>query len=56
MTDIQMPGTDGFQVSTNILATEMTWFEAMRRQQSTVKFKARKCPVVAVTAFCDRAV
>lgn len=52
-----MPGMDGYEVCTTIKATQNNWFEAMRKQQSLVKFKAKQqCPVVAVTAFCDDSV
>jgi CheY-like chemotaxis protein len=57
LTDIQMPGMNGFEVCTNITATQNSWFAGMQKQQNAVKFKARTlCPVVAITAFTDESV
>jgi len=54
LTDISMPGLDGYGVCTQITATQNFWFEGMRKQQSLVKFKAKRVtPVVAVTAYTD---
>lgn len=52
-----MPGMNGFEVCTIILGTQNNWFEAMRKQNSLVKFKAKQlCQVVAVTAYLDDSV
>jgi len=54
LTDISMPVVDGYEVCTQIMATQTYWFEIMRRQQSIIKFKTkRKIPVIAVTAYTD---
>ena len=31
LTDISMPGMDGFQVCTEIIATQKYWYESMRK-------------------------
>ncbi len=52
-----MPGLNGFEVCNLIMVTQKYWFESMKKQQTLVKFKARKvCPVVAVTAFRDASI
>jgi CheY-like chemotaxis protein len=57
LTDIMMPGMNGFEVCMSIMGTQNNWFQAMRRQDSLVKFKAKHmCKVVAVTAFVDDSV
>jgi CheY-like chemotaxis protein len=56
LTDIQMPGWNGYEVCTRIMDTQNAWFASMRKQLTPVKFKARACPVVAVTAFTDDSV
>lgn len=57
LTDILMPGMNGFEVCTHITATQKYWFAGIQKQQNVVKFKARRlCAVVANTAFIDESV
>ena len=57
LTDIQMPEMDGYKLGELIIATEKYFFGQLklRSVESWTKAK-RHCPVIAVTAHCDKTV
>lgn len=51
LTDIQMPGMDGFRVAECIKATEMAWAHSVAQKSNFGKMKvAKNCPIIAITA------
>ena len=46
-----MPKIDGFKLATLIKSIEKVWFEEISKAGDTRILKAKKCPIVAVTAF-----
>jgi len=46
-----MPKIDGFKLAALIQSTERVWFDEISKAGDIRAAKARKCPIVAVTAF-----
>jgi CheY-like chemotaxis protein len=57
MTDIQMPGMDGYDLAAQIIAIQNSYIDYISRTD-TIQYhrKKRKCPIVAVTAYRDKGV
>ena len=52
-----MGGIDGFQVAIQILGMQRAWKENIEKEQVFGKIKMRReCPVVAVTAYSQKAI
>ena len=46
-----MPKIDGFKLAIIIQSIEKVWFDTIDKEGDIRRQKAKKCPIVAVTAF-----